>query len=85
MNNTVPSQFRTTELPFAAALITKGFTFLGAEGADPRRLDFVFVWDERIEDLRKEYHEGTLEANVISLANSFRILKGIIKLRREQG
>jgi len=77
-------RFITNELALATALISNGFEFIGAEGYDPRRFDFVFIGSVDILQAEAAYYRGELMVEAGGFHNALRKLKRIIRQKRNR-
>jgi len=73
--------FKTDNIGLATCLMVTGQEFVGTEG-DPYQLDFVFVNDKHIPEIKAGFLNGTLELPVLAVLNCYREVKGIVARKR---
>lgn len=74
--------FRTSELPLAAALVALGYELTGVEGDDTKRYDFCFRGSSEILVTERQYYDGELLVEPAKMHQAERRLKEAIRRRR---
>lgn len=70
--------FSTYDLGCSSALITAGFELITLDKENPRKVQFVFIRDERIETAVEDYWADRLKVSARSYFDNLKMLKNRI-------
>lgn len=80
--NTAYCDFHTSDLPFAAALVSLGLSVLEMHAQGPNRVLFGFAGSSKIGPLQNEFYSKSLIVDALTYATSIRALKNHIYSRQ---
>ena len=69
---------KTSDLGFAATLVTVGYSVSHLEREDPKRVFFCFQRDNKYQSIEDDYWLKNLQVDAYSLSQNIRLLKNRI-------
>lgn len=73
-------EFRTSDTPLAAYLLSEGFNLLDIDYSNTKRFVFVFANDsKKLADFTRQYHLAKARGNIVSFFSAYKHL--LFKIR----